>query len=274
MRSSSAILILTAALAVVPIQASGLKFTSSFESIKVQARPGDVVTRSWQLHLKDNQGARFHAKIEDWWQSEDGERSTYEKPGVLHHSCGPWITLSPVETVVAAGSTLSVQITATVPQTIAPGGYWCVLTVDQLPDPLAPAQGVQVNFLSSISTGIFIYIDPVVRELEITAIDISARQARIMVRNVGNAPVGLDGRIEISKTAEGPPVVSATFVRTTVLTEPIATRSFVTKLPDLAALPAGRYLVRVILDLGLDHDLGAQRELVIPDDLKRTAKGL
>jgi len=271
MKPSSAVFILAGALALVHARASALKFTASFESIKVQARPGDLVTRSWQMHLKDDQGARFHAKVEDWWQSEDGQHSFYGEPGALKHSCSSWITLSPVESAVPAGGTLVVQVTAAVPLEIAPGGYWCVLTVDQLQDPLAPPQGVQINFLTSISTGIFIYIDPVVRQLEITGIDISARQAKVMVRNVGNAPVALEGRIEILKQEGSPPVASAAFRHTVVLTEPIVTRSMSTILPDLTALPAGHYLVRVILDLGLDHDLGAQRELVIPNDLTHMA---
>src|SRR5262249_53051144 len=146
-----------------------------------------------------------------------------------------------------------------------------VLTVDQLPDPLAPSPGVQLNVLTSISTNIFIYMDPVVRRLEITGIDISAKRAKVTVRNTGNAPIGLDGRIEVLRKDGGAPVVSAAFHRTTVLTEPTTIRSLSVNLPDLLALPAGRYLTRVVLDLGLDHDLGAQRELVIPDDLKHAA---
>jgi hypothetical protein len=269
MSDSRTAFFLCLALALVPARAPALKFTAVFESIKIQARPGDMVTRSWQIHLGDEQSARFHAKVEDWWQGEDGEH--YAEPGTLRHSCSPWITLSPVEAAVAAGGTLVVQVTAAVPLEAAPGGYWCVLTVDQLPDPLAPAQGVQVGFLSSVSTGIFIYLDPVVRQVAITGIDISARQAKVTVRNVGNAPVGLVGRIEILRTAGSAPVVSAKLPRTTVLTEPSVTRSLVAVLPDLTALPAGHYLVRVVLDLGLDHDLGAQRELVIPNDLSHVA---
>ena len=55
--------------------------------------------------------------------------------------------------------------------------------------------------------------------------------------------------------------------RTTILTEPIASRRVSIALPDLAALPAGRYMAQVVLDLGLDHDVGVQKDLVIPDDL-------
>ncbi len=270
MRPYLAAFFLCLSLTLVPAMAPALKFTAVFGSIKVTARPGDMVTRSWQIHLID-QAARFHAKVEDWWESEDGAQSFYTEPGTLRHSCSPWIVLSPVEAAVVAGGTLVVQVTATVPLEAAPGGYWCVLTVDQLPDPLASEKGVKVSFLSSVSTGIFIDIDPVVHQVEITGIDISAQQAKVTVRNVGNAPVRLEGRIEVLRTAGSTPVATAKLPHATVLTEPSAIRSLVAVLPDLTALPAGHYLVRVVLDLGLDHDLGAQRELVIPNDLFHVA---
>jgi len=53
-----------------------------------------------------------------------------------------------------------VRITAAVPRAATPGGYWCVLTVDQLPDPLASDEGVDMRFAASVSTGIFLYLDP------------------------------------------------------------------------------------------------------------------
>ena len=34
-------------------------------------------------------------------------------------------------------------------------------------------------------------------------------------------------------------------------------------LPSAAALPSGRYVVRAILDIGADHDIGAEREITL-----------
>src|ERR1700758_4961668 len=101
MRAVSVAALAIAALAFVPGGAPGLQFTSTFESIKVHARPGEVVTRSFELHLTPGQApVRFRARVQDWWQSPDGMQSFYRAPGTLPHSCGTWIALDPVETVV------------------------------------------------------------------------------------------------------------------------------------------------------------------------------
>ena len=50
-------------------------------------------------------------------------------------------------------------------------------------------------------------------------------------------------------------------IRNLLLTEPILTGAYSAKLPDHAVLPSGRYLVRAIIDYGVDHFIGTQREM-------------
>lgn len=47
--------------------------------------------------------------------------------------------------------------------------------------------------------------------------------------------------------------------RTTLPLEPAPSRRITSDLPDLEVLPAGRYLVRAVLDIGLDHYLRTQK---------------
>ena len=259
----------TAALGLAPAAAPGIQFSATFDSIKLHARPGEVMTRTYHLQLAPGQPAvRFRAHVQDWWQSLDGKQSFYRPPGTLAHSCGTWVTLDPAETVVAAGGELQVRVTATIPAQARPGGYWCVLTVDEVPDPRDGAAGVEVRFLSSISTGIFVDLDPVLRDVRISGVKIGRRQAALTLRNAGNSPVAVEGRIEVFRAGGGEPVAAGTFARTTILTEPVASRLLAADLPDLGVLPPGRYRLQVVVDLGLDHDIGAQRELRIPDDLE------
>lgn len=261
-------LLLGTCLSFAPGVVAAIEFTSSFESIKIAARPGEVVSRSFELHLApEGRRVHFRSRMEDWWQSEDGSQSFYRPPGTLSRSCGPWIELDPVETAVEPGGTLSVRVTAAIPREVTPGGYWCVLTVDELPDPLAvPRGGVEVRFLSSVSVGVFISIEPVSRAAEIRDVRIAAGEARIAVSNRGNAPLGVEGRIEFLRPGTRETVATAVIPRSTVLTEPVSSRTLTARLP---AMPAGRYLVLVILDVGLDHYLGVQKELEIGDDLLR-----
>lgn len=244
--------------------AAGIEFTSSFESIRMQARPGQSLTRSFQLRLAPGaEKVHFRSRVEDWWQSEDGSRSFYREPGTLARSCGPWVSLNPVETAVDPGGVLDVRVTAAVPPEAPAGGYWCVLTVDELPDPLRAPAGVEVRFLASVSVGIFVEIEPVARSLEISEVEVSSGRARIRVRNTGDGPVAVDGRIELFRPGGSEAVVAVAVPRAMVLPEPVPTRVLSVDLPDARTLPDGRYRAVVLLDIGLDHYLGIQRELEI-----------
>lgn len=253
--------------------AAGIEFTSSFESIRMQARPGQSLTRSFQLRLGPGaERVHFQARVEDWWQSEDGSKSIYREAGTLARSCGRWISLNPVETAVDPGGVLEVRVSAAVPPEAPAGGYWCVLTVDELPDPLRAPGGVEVRFLASISVGIFVEIEPVTRSLEISDVEVSSGRARIWVRNTGNGPLAVDGRIEFSRPGASQAVAALSVPRTMVLPEPVQTRVLSIEVPDARALPDGHYRVVVLLDIGLDHYLGVQRDLEIRRELVEPAR--
>jgi hypothetical protein len=260
--------LLFAGLLLLAAAAPAIEFTSSFESIKIDGRPGEVVSREFQLHLAPG-GKRVHfkARAEDWLPSEDGSRSFYRQAGTLPRSCGTWISLNPVETAVDGGGTLAIRVTAAIPREAGPGGYWCVLTVDEVPDPLDAPRGVAVRFQASVSVGIFINLDPVERAAEIRDVQLSRGKARLKVCNRGNAPVGAEGRVEFLKPGGSAPAASAVIPRATILTDPAPCRILTADLPAAAALPPGRYLVRVLLDIGIDHYLGVQKEMEIGRDL-------
>jgi hypothetical protein len=268
-------LLLAGGLLLLAATAPAIEFTSSFESIKIDGRPGAVVSREFQLHLVPG-GKRVHftARAEDWWPSEDGTQSFYRPAGTLPRSCGPWITLNPVETAVDAGGTLAIRVTAAIPRTAGPGGYWCVLTVDQAPDPLdASNQGVAVRFQASVSVGIFIDLAPVERAAEIEDVSIAHGKARLKVCNRGNAPVGAEGRLEFLTPGGSVPAATAVIPRATLLTDPAPCRILTATLPSASALPPGRYLVRALIDIGIDHYLGVQKEMEIGGDLLAPVKG-
>ena len=251
-----------------------MSFSATLNSIKVSARPGQVVTRQFQLTLDPGQPrTHFKARVEDWWRSQDGLQSHYAVAGTLQHSCAPWTSLNPVESAVAAGESLNVRISVSVPRELAPGGYWCALTVDQVPDPLSVDSGVGVHFVASVSTGIFIYVDPVDRQATIEGIRIDGDRAIVTVRNRGNAPLGIEGRVQwLPVGGSTTPVATAEIPRGTLLTEPIAQGDVAAALPPASVLPSGRYLVRVVLDIGTAQDIGAEQEIVITRAINGTGR--
>jgi hypothetical protein len=261
-----AILLLAAAPLVAADQQSGrLSFSATLESIRVNARPDDVITRQFKLTLDPQQPrSTFHAKVEDFWRSEDGTQSFYGTPGTLRRSCAKWVGLNPVDATVSATETLTVRISITVPHELPSGGYWCALTVDEVPDPLVETAGVVgVRFLASVSTGIFVYVGDVRREASILDLRVSADSASLRVRNDGNTPLGIEGKLEFFSGAAASPTATVTLPRTTVFTEPSIEGAIAVKLPAAVDLPAGTYRLRAILDFGADHYVGAEREVLV-----------
>jgi hypothetical protein len=241
-----------------------LSFHFSSGSIKIYARPGQVVNREFTLTLaKGEEPTHFKAHVEDWWRSEDGKQSFYREPATLKRSCAGWVRLNPVEAAAQPEETLKVRVSVVIPEGAGPGGYWCALTVDEVPDPTREPPGIGVRFLASVSVGIFVYLPPLERAARITEVQILPEEARVRLRNEGNCPLAVEGRFEFLRPGESRPVAVARLARGTLLPEPITTGLFSVKLPDAAALPSGRYLVRAILDIGLDHYLGVQKETEI-----------
>lgn len=250
----------SAALAAAAPPAQAIQFVSSLSSVQVRAEPGSVHFREFRLKLTEaSEAALFRVKLEDWWQSADGRRSHYAAPGTLRSSCSEWVGLDPLQATVAPGGELVVDLAIRVPQRVPSGGYWCVLTVDEVPDPRKAPPGIGAVFSASISTGIFVDVGAVRRAARIAAVDFAEGEARVRVENTGDAPVGVEGRIEFLDPAGDSVLATVELARATALTEPVRERVLSAPLPAASLLPSGRYLVRAVLDYGADHLIGAQR---------------
>jgi len=79
-------------------------------------------------------------------------------------------------------------VTVRVPPQVQPGGYWAALTVDELPDPLTNPPGVGMRLYTSISVGIYVYIDPVERKARITEIRVLPDHAELKIPTRATAP--------------------------------------------------------------------------------------
>jgi len=244
-----------------------LSFHATLDPIELTAKPGESATRQFQLTLKEGEPTtHFRSHVQDFYRSEDQRQSFYLEPGdpdSPSRSCARWVSLAPVEATVQAGETMVVRQTITVPGDATPGGYWCVLTVDEVPDPLTNPPGVGIRFLASMSVGIFVYVPPVERRARILSIQIGPQQAQLRIENDGNCPLRAVGRFEFLKPGTEAPTAVAVIPRTAVFPEPIKTAILTADLPDAAALPSGRYVVRAILDIGLKHYIGAKNEVDI-----------
>jgi len=265
MSTARVALALATVVAAPPQSASAVTLRASFAPIRVTARAGQVLTTAYELKVEEGEPtAHFKVEVQDWWRSEDGQQSFYAAAGSLTRSCGNWVTTNPRESAVSGGDTLHVRLSITVPADVKPGGYWCALSVDELPDPLAtPNDGVGVHFLASVSTGIYVNVNPIERAIDIMSIDMAGEQVFARVMNTGNTPVAVEGRFEFIEPEGRQQVAAVALPRNVLLTEPVVTGTYAVALPDRALLPSGRYIVRLVLDIGLDHYIAVQRLLEI-----------
>jgi hypothetical protein len=251
--------------ALTPCRAAAVTIKASFAPIRMTARPGEILTTAYDLKLQEGEPtAHFKVEVQDWWRSEDGQQSYYAPAGAISRSCGRWTAANPQESTVAGGETLRVRLTISVPENVKAGGYWCALSVDEMPDPLAATpDGVGVRFLASVSTGIYVNVNPIERGVDIRSVEVDGDRAIARIENTGNAPVTVEGRFEFTRPGSDRPTAVVELARNVLLTEPIATGLYAAALPTPSELPPGRYVVRLILDIGLDHYIGVQKELEI-----------
>ena len=245
-----------------------LKFQASFDPIIVALKPGSVLNRNFTLTLAaDEQQTQFKLHLEDWWRSEDGKQSFYRAPGTVPNSCGRWIAVDPVEQLVNPGQTLTARLSITVPLEAIPGGYWCALTVDEVPNPEAiKPEGVGIYLNSSISIPVFVFVSPIDRAATFLDVQVKSDLVAVKLRNTGNCPLLVSGRFEFLHPGSSAPAAVVPISLSALFLSPVDTRIFSETLPTPDKLPSGHYLVRVIMDIGLDQYIGVQKEI----DVKRT----
>lgn len=250
--------------------ACALTFHAALSPIHAVALPGEVVNRDFTLSLPATEArTQFKLHVQDFYRSEDLKQSFYKDPGTLPQSCAPWVQINPVETAVDPGTTLDAKISIVVPGDAKPGGYWCVLCVDQVPDPLAPPLpdgSIGMRCLASITLGIYVDIEPVNIQGRITAVSIDGQSASVTVADTGDCPVFASGRFEFVRPGQTAPFVSVPIAKTTIYPQPINSARLSVTLPGSDKLPSGSYLVRVVVDIGLDHYIGVQKEIELSRD--------
>ena len=209
------------AMLVVAVPANAVKFTATIEPIRIKAKPGDVPTRHFKLTLPAKESpTMFRAHVEDFYRSEDGRQSIYRPAGTLSRSCARWVALDPVESIVKPGSVLDVRVTVAVPSDLGPGGYWCALTVDQVPDPATESPNVAVRFLASVSVAIFVTIDPVEVGARVTGVEFSGETGIVNIENTGNTPVPVEGRLQFLLPGSEKLLAEVPIPQSSLMTEP------------------------------------------------------
>jgi hypothetical protein len=125
------------------------------------------------------------------------------------------------------------------------------------------AKGIGMMFRGSVSMGIFVEVGTATRSGKITGLTVSKDRVGVTIQNDGDMPLRVSATYEFYRPGEDKPVASVVIGGECLLPEPINKCEFSRPLPSIKALPSGKYRVRVLVDLGLDHLIGAEKEMEI-----------
>jgi hypothetical protein len=127
--------------------------------LEVTAQPGTQRNGVLTIGNDEKAEARFRVEILD--VSIDPEATPqFEKdiPAESQYSCRQWLTVNPMEAVMAPSSQMAVRYTFRVPQDAPPCTYHCALGFTSLPDAKPSAQNGPVGIVALVRMTTTLYI--------------------------------------------------------------------------------------------------------------------
>ena len=253
-----AVAALFAALALVPVAARAqvsVEVTPLRVELKM-AGAGGTHTQSVTLTNHDKNAVRIHARVDDYYLSNDGTPQFKLADGTMPYSAASWVRVNPVEQDVKPGATGLVRFTTTAPAGTAPGGYRAVIMFEFSPPGTETAfAGKGVTFRSRVATIVYITVGTPKAAIEL--VDVQPRllpgqppSIIATLKNTGRVHVRTKGQMLVYDKA-------GTMVRRILVPDvpvlPESEREVLIPLAEegKAALPDGEYRVEVRIDVGL-----------------------
>lgn len=119
-----------------------VELSVSPSAVEIAGAPGQVVTRSIELHNSGRVAVRVLAYAWDLWH--DGLRQLYAPPGSSPRSIAGWLVITPREALLAPGDSRRVEVAARIPGD-ARGGQYAVVFFEMTPladGPITDGAGV------------------------------------------------------------------------------------------------------------------------------------
>lgn len=213
----------------------------------------------------------------DFLISPDGSESELEA-GSIPRSCAEWLTISPTEVDLAAGSTIKVRVNVDVPLD-AKGNFWAMIFVEETSKPKAVERKVRgrnigetYSFQVNVKQrwGVRVYEDVPGTETfsaEITGMNVIQAQEdqpfKIAVEfsNSGNTLLRCTGHVEI-RDENGVTVQDVQLGKSQIFTVfPESNRHLLAEI--VTQLLPGTYIALAIIDFGYDDLAGGELEFAI-----------
>lgn len=235
---------------------------------ELKAAAGAETSQPVRISNTGESPVQIRATISDWTLTPSGETRFVKPGGSTTWACATWLKLNPTEFTVDAGGSQLVRYTMKVPDKASEGGYHCAILFDTVPPPkekIAGQTGV-VNLIRMVTT---LYVTlgdpPIVAKIKRLELQPQTREKKkpgydIVTEfgNDGTTQYRVNGQLEIHD-AEGKTVRTFEYKSFPVL--PGTPRIEVFRLDE--PLPAGQYLVRAVVDVGMKERLAAETRVTI-----------
>ncbi|HEY6929282.1 MAG TPA: hypothetical protein VJA66_06365 [Thermoanaerobaculia bacterium] len=234
---------------------------------ELKAQAGAETSQPVRISNTGDEPVQIRSTISDWTLTPSGE-TQFVKPGATTWACAQWLKINPTEFTVDPGGAQLVRYTMKVPGTAPQGGYHCAILFDTVPPPkekIAGQTGV-VNLIRMVTT-LYVAVGdpPVVAKIRRLELEPQTREKKkpgydvvTEFGNDGTTQYRVNGDLEILD-ADGRLVKKFEYKSFPVL--PGIPRTEVFRLDE--SLPAGQYLVRAVVDVGLKERLAAETRVTV-----------
>lgn len=231
----------------------------SVDELEVFLTPGSRTAGAVRVTNDSDRAVQVVVSMSDWDRDSLGVNRFYD-PGTLPQSCGARLRAFPTSFQLAPRSTDVVRVTLEGAET---EGCWGIVFI-QTYEPTPPVQQSQLTY--TVRTGVKVYVEPTgalqegdVDDVRLEPQDTTGvRKVAVWFANRGAAHLRTRGVMEIRRPDNS---VAASVKVDEFPSVPGALRKLLLPLPRL---PAGTYIVLVMLDYGGDAIAAGQVELIIP----------
>ncbi|MFK7933177.1 MAG: hypothetical protein AB8G22_06680 [Saprospiraceae bacterium] len=222
--------------------------------------PGQEQTQQLLIANSGNQPITLQSNFMDWKRDSLGIKH-YADAATLAHSCASWVTVNPPNIVIPANGKATVEVTVKAPDDfdVAAGVQNTMLFLRQLKNtiPAAGANQLQSSIQTVFQIGVHVYYThPALVNKAMIINDLQyadgEKAIQLELENTGETILEAFMQFELTNMETGEEIKlfersrGANFMPTDV-------RQFKFNLPE--NIPAGKYSVTSIVDIGADQDL-------------------
>jgi len=234
--------------------AGGCSLQVSPLTLELTVDPGRAHTGTIEISNTGSESQHVKAYCQDWALKPDG-LVVFVDAGKLPQSASPWVTLSPTEFDLEAGTSAQVRYTIRPPADAA-GEFRTVIILEGIAQEMT-LRGAPSRIVPRLGAVLYMQCGPAGQpQARISQFQVTPDGGAITVENTGPGHLRFTGKVEISRS--GQLVRSADLNGFVVLPAPFNQHQAAIAKETFAALASGDYEVVAIFDCGGPSLLGAR----------------